>query len=135
MCVRACVHVCVCVCVCLCVRECACVCACVRVCASVAGMHKVPLRSPMTSTLPHMHPPHPPPQCLDDFEMMKVLGKGTFGKVVLCKEKETGNLYAMKILKKDFIQERDEVDHTMTERKVMKNIKHPFLTVSRRLVK
>ena len=88
----------------------------------------------MTSSyLTCTHPPHPtlPPQCLDDFEMMKVLGKGTFGKVVLCKEKETGSLYAMKILKKDFIQARDEVDHTMTERKVMKNIKHPFLTVSR----
>ena len=61
--------------------------------------------------------------------MLKVLGKGTFGKVVLCKEKQSKKLYAMKILKKDFIEARDEVEHTETERKILKTMKHPFLTV------
>lgn len=37
---------------------------------------------------------------MDDFRILKVLGKGTFGKVVLCQEKDTGCFYAMKILKK-----------------------------------
>lgn len=37
---------------------------------------------------------------LDDFEFLKVIGKGTSGKVLLCIEKRTGIVYAMKILKK-----------------------------------
>jgi RAC serine/threonine-protein kinase len=73
--------------------------------------------------------PKPKQKTLEDFEMLKVLGKGTFGKVVLCKEKQSKKLYAMKILKKDFIEARDEVEHTETERKILKTMKHPFLTV------
>lgn len=69
-------------------------------------------------------------QTLEKFEFVKVLGKGTFGKVVLSREKGTGKLYAMKILKKHLIIQKDEVAHTITENHVLKKTKHPFLTVS-----
>lgn len=68
---------------------------------------------------------------MEKFEFVKVLGKGTFGKVVLSREKGTGKLYAMKILKKHLIIQKDEVAHTITENDVLKKTKHPFLTALR----
>ncbi|PAV60678.1 hypothetical protein WR25_14434 isoform C [Diploscapter pachys] len=65
---------------------------------------------------------------MDDFEFLKVLGKGTFGKVILCKEKRSNKLYAIKILKKEVIIQREEVAHTLTENRVLQRCKHPFLT-------
>jgi RAC serine/threonine-protein kinase len=65
---------------------------------------------------------------LESFEFLKVLGKGTFGKVILCREKATGRLYAIKILKKEIIIQKDEVAHTQTENRVLRKTNHPFLT-------
>lgn len=67
---------------------------------------------------------------MNEFEYLKLLGKGTFGKVILVKEKATGRYYAMKILKKEVIVAKDEVAHTLTENRVLQNSRHPFLTVS-----
>uniref|UniRef100_A0A673AUF1 non-specific serine/threonine protein kinase n=1 Tax=Sphaeramia orbicularis TaxID=375764 RepID=A0A673AUF1_9TELE len=66
---------------------------------------------------------------MSDFEYLKLLGKGTFGKVILVKEKSTGVHYAMKILRKEVIIAKDEVAHTVTESRVLQNTRHPFLTL------
>ncbi|CAH8848001.1 unnamed protein product [Trichobilharzia szidati] len=68
---------------------------------------------------------------VNDFRLLKVLGKGTFGKVILCQENETGHFYAMKILKKSVLIEKEEVVHTMTENRVLQQCKHPFMTALR----
>uniref|UniRef100_A0A671TTJ0 non-specific serine/threonine protein kinase n=1 Tax=Sparus aurata TaxID=8175 RepID=A0A671TTJ0_SPAAU len=65
---------------------------------------------------------------MSDFEYLKLLGKGTFGKVILVKEKSMGVHYAMKILRKEVIIAKDEVAHTVTESRVLQNTRHPFLT-------
>jgi serine/threonine protein kinase len=43
---------------------------------------------------------------IEDFELVSVLGRGMAGKVVLAKLKETGKLYAIKIIRKDAIIRR-----------------------------
>jgi serine/threonine protein kinase len=65
---------------------------------------------------------------LNDFEMLKVLGKGTFGKVMLARDKRSSDLVAIKILKKEVIMAKDEVTHTLTENAVLQSTQHPFLT-------
>jgi len=64
---------------------------------------------------------------VDDFNLIKVLGKGAFGKVMLVTSKETGKHYAMKSLSKAVLAERGEIVHTKTERKTLEDTHHPFL--------
>jgi hypothetical protein len=47
----------------------------------------------------------------------------------MCRDKETGAIMAMKILKKDVIVAKDEIAHTLTENRVLQMTNHPFLTV------
>ncbi len=64
---------------------------------------------------------------LKDFSLIKVVGKGSFGKVLQVRKKDTGVIYAMKVLRKDHIYKRNQVEHTKTERSVLGRIKHPFI--------
>jgi serum/glucocorticoid-regulated kinase 2 len=64
---------------------------------------------------------------IEDYDLLKVIGKGSFGKVMQVVKKDTGRIYAMKIIKKAHIVERDEVSHTMAERNVLGKLNHPFI--------
>ena len=64
---------------------------------------------------------------LNDFKMLKVLGRGTFGKVCLVQYKLTKKKYAMKIMKKNIILEHDQVSHTLLEKKILQNLNYQFL--------
>jgi len=70
--------------------------------------------------------PDSPPR-LDAFKLIKVIGKGSFGKVFLVREIKTSQMFALKVLKKDNIIKRNQVEHTKTERSVLGYVKHPFI--------
>jgi len=64
------------------------------------------------------------------FPLLRVLGKGSFGKVVLVQKRtgqERGGLFAMKILRKTHLLRRGQIERTKTERKVLSNVDHPFI--------
>lgn len=65
---------------------------------------------------------------LDDFTHIQSIGRGSWGKVMLSREKFTGCLYAIKILKKQVIISQNEVVHINTESRVLRTTRnHPFL--------
>eukprot|EP01129_Flabellula_baltica_P006643 TRINITY_DN2503_c0_g1_i1.p1 TRINITY_DN2503_c0_g1~~TRINITY_DN2503_c0_g1_i1.p1 ORF type:complete len:496 (+),score=97.24 TRINITY_DN2503_c0_g1_i1:24-1511(+) len=64
---------------------------------------------------------------LSDFQKLSLIGQGSYGKVYLCQLKPTGQYFAMKILNKDHVRYKEQIEHTMTERHVLAKVKHPFL--------
>jgi len=63
----------------------------------------------------------------DDFELLTVIGKGSFGKVMQVRKKDDGKIYAMKVLRKDTIIARKQVAHTKAEKNILMKIQHPFI--------
>ena len=61
------------------------------------------------------------------YEIIKSLGKGSYGKVLMVKKNDENQVYAMKVLKKKQMIKRNQVEHIKAERKIMELIDHPFI--------
>ncbi|XP_049644469.1 serine/threonine-protein kinase N1 isoform X2 [Suncus etruscus] len=103
------------------------------------------LSSPGQETVPAPEPPSEAPQSpgtvlgsplrnsplsLEDFKFLAVLGRGHFGKVLLSEFRASGELFAIKALKKGDIVARDEVESLMCEKRILAAVTsagHPFL--------
>jgi serine/threonine protein kinase len=64
---------------------------------------------------------------IDDFSLIKVVGKGSYGTVMLAKYNKTGEILAIKMLLKEYLIKKKQVTHTITERYVLEELKHPFI--------
>ena len=62
-----------------------------------------------------------------DFEMIKLISRGAFGTVYLSRKKATGDVYAMKTLKKDVMVRKNMVKHVLTERNILVRTQNPFV--------
>ncbi|CAL3970740.1 hypothetical protein PZA11_007177 [Diplocarpon coronariae] len=64
---------------------------------------------------------------LTDFDILRTLGTGSFGRVHLVQSKHNQRFYAVKVLKKQQVVKMKQVEHTNDERKMLQEVKHPFL--------
>lgn len=64
---------------------------------------------------------------LDDYDIKKTLGTGSFGRVKLARNKATGKFVALKMLKKAEIIRLKQVDHVLSENSILGSISHPFI--------
>ncbi|KAK7497552.1 hypothetical protein BaRGS_00011192 [Batillaria attramentaria] len=71
----------------------------------------------------------PPPSnaVLDDFDRIKTLGTGSFGRVMLVQHKKNKEYYAMKILDKQKIIKLKQVEHTLNEKRILRALNFPFI--------
>ncbi|PSS15496.1 Serine/threonine-protein kinase [Actinidia chinensis var. chinensis] len=65
--------------------------------------------------------------CSDDFELLTIIGRGAFGEVRLCREKKSGNIFAMKKLKKSEMLSRGQVEHVRAERNLLAEVASHFI--------
>ncbi|XP_066275539.1 serine/threonine-protein kinase 38-like [Branchiostoma lanceolatum] len=64
---------------------------------------------------------------VDDFESLKVIGRGAFGEVRLVQKKDTGHIFAMKVLRKADMLEKEQVAHVRAERDILVEADNPWV--------
>eukprot|EP00128_Syssomonas_multiformis_P014602 Colp12_sorted_trinity150504_noHs@23531 len=67
------------------------------------------------------------PASLDDYDVIRTLGTGSFGRVVLSKNRATGEYVAIKVLKKERVVKTKQVEHTISEKKMLASVSHPYV--------
>lgn len=64
---------------------------------------------------------------LEDFEVLKVVGQGAFGKVYQVQKIDTSEIFAMKVMRKDKVLEKSQTEYMISERNILTKIYHPFI--------
>ena len=66
-------------------------------------------------------------QTIREYESLKIIGRGAFGEVHVCREIKTGKIYAIKKIKKDVLLKKNQVIHIRSEQQIMSKIKSPWI--------
>ena len=64
---------------------------------------------------------------MNDFQQLKVIGRGGFSKVLLVRKKDSGLLFAMKVMSKQFLMADNKFKQVLSERNIMSSLDHPFV--------
>lgn len=64
---------------------------------------------------------------LRNYELVKVIGSGGFSQVILGRKIDTGKLYALKIVKRDFIRKNEKESIIMNEINILKSCNNPYI--------
>ncbi|KAI0845187.1 Pkinase-domain-containing protein [Daldinia vernicosa] len=110
---------------------------------SINNLINLPQNDGHPGAPPAQHPQHPQHQqhqsqpsearvtkgkySLTDFDLLRTLGTGSFGRVHLVQSKHNQRFYAIKVLKKAQVVKMKQVEHTNDERRMLAEVKHPFL--------
>ncbi|CDK27421.1 unnamed protein product [Kuraishia capsulata CBS 1993] len=65
---------------------------------------------------------------INDFQLIRTLGTGSFGRVHLVRSVHNGRFYAMKVFRKRQVVKAKQVEHTNDERRILSVLQHPFIT-------
>lgn len=87
----------------------------------IAALEKARVRAPAPATK----------VSLDDFDILRVIGRGTSGKVQLVRHKNDRQLYAMKSMSKKILADNGQIEQTLIEKNVLVKTQHPFLVGAR----
>jgi serine/threonine protein kinase len=84
-----------------------------------------PLSAKKTFAIRHQNTNEP--VGIDDFRIVRLLGKGTFGSVYLVQKKNDKRIFALKSLKKNEVVLKNTTDYVLTEKHILQNSFHPFI--------
>ncbi|XP_059638103.1 probable serine/threonine protein kinase IRE4 isoform X2 [Cornus florida] len=80
-----------------------------------------------SSTSTPLHPLHKERTSIDDFEIIKPISRGAFGKVFLARKRATGDLFAIKELKKLDMIRKNDIERILAERNILITVRNPFV--------
>ena len=66
-------------------------------------------------------------QTIREYESIKIIGRGAFGEVHVCREIKTGKIYAVKKIKKDVLMRKNQIIHIRSEQLFMSRVKSPWI--------
>ncbi|KAI3688902.1 hypothetical protein L2E82_46829 [Cichorium intybus] len=83
--------------------------------------------SPSSSVSTPSHPLHKERTTIEDFEIIKPISRGAYGKVFLARKKTTGDLFAIKMLKKMDMLRKNDIERIVAERNILITVRNPFV--------
>ena len=64
---------------------------------------------------------------INDFILLKTISKGAYGKVILARKKNTKDVFAVKVLEKDKMIEKNVTEYILNEKNILNTVNNEFI--------